>query len=408
MNARLSGFMESICSVPEDDGPRLICADYLDEQGDPRGEFIRTQIALHQLPNLDRRRSKLQRIEVDMLNRYGERWTASHAGWAGGGVFRRGFVHEINMSARQFLARAEELLKLEPIQHVHLLDAENLLSHVLKAPEFERLTGLSVYAQHLGEPLARTIAESLQSSRLTLLHLGRNEIGSAGFERLMMSPHCATIENLDLSDNELDESTRLITLPEGLRQLELHGNVVSPGQIETMLESTDRVQFDYLGLSRNRISGTRLATMHHPARLLEVGRLDLAENGLNAEDIHEIIGDTEPASIRELNLNGNPLGEAGARSLAESSALRRLQVLRLSNTQLTDAGLRAIVESSYLSQLLALDVSNNPLGDDGLQTLLESPMAYHLRQLVFPGIGISFRTRLALEEQFPRNGWVSW
>lgn len=408
MNARLSGFMESICAAPDDDGPRLICADYLDEQGDPRGEFIRTQIALHQLPDLDRRRSKLQRLERDILNRYGERWTAGHAAWASGAVFRRGFVHEINMSARQFLAHAEPLLQSEPIQHVHLLDAENLLHRVLEAPEFDRLTGLSVYAQHLGEPLARTIAESLQSDRLRLLHLGRNGIGSAGFERLLMSPHCATIENLDLSDNELDESTRLAMLPIGLRSLELHGNIVSPRQIEEIVESMQRIHLDYLGLSRNRLSSSRLMTMQQPNQLLNVSRLDLAENGLTALNMIQLVGDASSTPIRELNLNGNPVGEYGVRILAESPALSRLRVLRLSNTQLNDAGLRAIVESPWLCQLLALDVSNNPLGDNGFQTLLDSELAYHLRQLVFPGIGISFRTRLALETQFPRDGWVSW
>ena len=194
MSDRLAGFMASICANPEDDGPRLICADYLDEEGDPRGEFIRTQIALAQLPMLDRRRSKLQRIERELLDRYGERWTAGHAGWASGAVFRRGFVHEINMTARQFLTHAQSLFALEPVRHLHLLDAASHLHRVFALPEFERLTGLSIFGQYLGESLARTIAESLCSDNLTLLHLGRNRIGCGGVRTVVrITRLCASL-----------------------------------------------------------------------------------------------------------------------------------------------------------------------------------------------------------------------
>ena len=222
------------------------------------------------------------------------------------------------------------------------------------------------------------------------------------------SPGCARVSDFDLSSNDLDETGSLSSLPISVNRLELHGNAVSPREVNTLLDSTDRPQFDYIGLALSRMSGLRLLRMAQPSRLLSVSRLNLAGNRLTADDLRRLIGDTKTAAIQELNLSGNPLGEAGARVLAGSTALRSLRVLRLRETQLTDAGLQAIVESPYLCQLLALDVGNNPLGDDGFQMLLESPLAYHLRQLVFPGIGISFRTRLALETQFPRDGLMPW
>jgi uncharacterized protein (TIGR02996 family) len=36
-------FLKAIQEQPEDDGPRLMYADWLEERGDPRGEFIRVQ-----------------------------------------------------------------------------------------------------------------------------------------------------------------------------------------------------------------------------------------------------------------------------------------------------------------------------------------------------------------------------
>src|SRR5262245_61137917 len=41
-------FMAAIRAAPEDDGPRLVFADWLDEQGEnDRAEFIRIQLKLH-------------------------------------------------------------------------------------------------------------------------------------------------------------------------------------------------------------------------------------------------------------------------------------------------------------------------------------------------------------------------
>ena len=49
-------FLATIRDRPDDDGPRLIYADYLDEQGDCRGDFIRIQCALAKLGEDDPRR----------------------------------------------------------------------------------------------------------------------------------------------------------------------------------------------------------------------------------------------------------------------------------------------------------------------------------------------------------------
>jgi uncharacterized protein (TIGR02996 family) len=41
-------FLQAILDAPDDNAPRLIYADQLEERGDPRGEFIRVQVALFQ------------------------------------------------------------------------------------------------------------------------------------------------------------------------------------------------------------------------------------------------------------------------------------------------------------------------------------------------------------------------
>jgi uncharacterized protein (TIGR02996 family) len=45
-----AAFIRAIIERPDDDLPRLVMADFLDERGDPRGEFIRLQVELAKLP----------------------------------------------------------------------------------------------------------------------------------------------------------------------------------------------------------------------------------------------------------------------------------------------------------------------------------------------------------------------
>jgi uncharacterized protein (TIGR02996 family) len=39
-----AAFLRAILDAPDEDGPRLVYADYLDERGDPRGGFVRGQV----------------------------------------------------------------------------------------------------------------------------------------------------------------------------------------------------------------------------------------------------------------------------------------------------------------------------------------------------------------------------
>jgi len=54
-----SGFLEAIAEAPDEDTPRLIYADWLMEQGDPRGEFIRCQVELARMDEADPRYPEL-------------------------------------------------------------------------------------------------------------------------------------------------------------------------------------------------------------------------------------------------------------------------------------------------------------------------------------------------------------
>ena len=61
MSGQLESFLHAIRETPEDNVPRLVLADWFEDNGDPhRAEFVRTQIRLAgDLPD-DERRERMQ------------------------------------------------------------------------------------------------------------------------------------------------------------------------------------------------------------------------------------------------------------------------------------------------------------------------------------------------------------
>src|SRR5438309_11483 len=98
-------FIEAILQHPDDDTPRLVYADWLEEHGQgERAEFIRVQCNLARLPDDDPRRATLQVREQKLLKEHEGEWTGPLLGLLSGMVtkwrFRRGFVDELAMEAR--------------------------------------------------------------------------------------------------------------------------------------------------------------------------------------------------------------------------------------------------------------------------------------------------------------------
>src|SRR5450432_1685581 len=97
-------FLAAILDRPAEDGPRLVYADWLEEQGDAdRAEFIRVQIELSCLSEDDPKRDRLFDRESSLLMRHGDEWQADIPEWARAECeFRRGLVECIALGSRPF------------------------------------------------------------------------------------------------------------------------------------------------------------------------------------------------------------------------------------------------------------------------------------------------------------------
>src|SRR5438105_15368274 len=91
-------FLNDIIANPDEDGPRLVFADWLDDNGDPaRAEFIRLQCERARLPPDDPRSLDLELRVGELLGAHEPRWRAPLPKLPGitWGGFERGFVNHV-------------------------------------------------------------------------------------------------------------------------------------------------------------------------------------------------------------------------------------------------------------------------------------------------------------------------
>lgn len=414
MHTDAGPFLQRIRAFPDDDAPRLIFADWLDDRGGrgaDRAAFIRVQIALAGVPDDDRRRPALLAAERDLLDAHRDDWEAPFRGLATGLEFRRGFVDEVKVTARQFARHAPELFAAGPIRHAHLLDVGGSLAAVVQSPFLGRLSALTVYAQHAGGGLARTLARGPHLAGLRALNLVRNRLGDDAAGHVAGARVFAGLEELDLSENALGETAAraLAASPHlgRLRRLELRLNPLGPAGAEALAGSDRLAALHHLGLADTGLGAARLLGLPRASALLRVPSLDLSGNGLTPAGLRAILtrpaDDPDPVRLEALNLSHNDLGEAGARVLAESPALAGLKVLRLVGCRITDEAAHALAHARPLNHLPALDLGNNPVYDRGFRAFLETPYLRGLRRLAIPGLGVSAPMRHALNQRFHRG-----
>lgn len=404
MSPHEAAFLARICADPDDDGPRLVFADWLDEhdQAD-RAEFIRVQCALAQMPTDDPRYPLLAGIETNLLARYHALWSRNLMGIAGWAEFRRGFVETVNIPARQFLARANDLFLIAPVRHVRFLDVGSSLPHLLQSPYMGRLSGLTIYAQHLGEDLPRALVESPHLDGLRNLNIRRNRIGDRGVERLAWSPRFRHLTHLDLGDNALgDTGVRALAESTNLSQLtdlNLWRNEVTRAGLGCLTTSPALLNLRYLGLGVNYVGDTQ-DQAPRTGVAISLQSLDLSENGLTADHVPLLLEMPGLQTLATWDIGNNEIGNAGAEALGDWSAASSLRTLLVNNNRIGDDGARALARSPYLHNVLELNLSDNPIHDSGAFEFLNTRCFPRLKRLSLPCLGLTPQMRKAVSARF--------
>jgi uncharacterized protein (TIGR02996 family) len=125
-------FYRSICETPRDDMPRLIFADWLEENGhEGQAEFIRLQIRTPEpeldgadWANVDRAYEPTRKRGQSLLTAHWREWTWPVAELDGArphhGSFSRGFLCSLTMPSKLFIQNACAVFSIHPITKVEL------------------------------------------------------------------------------------------------------------------------------------------------------------------------------------------------------------------------------------------------------------------------------------------------
>jgi uncharacterized protein (TIGR02996 family) len=236
MTTTLDGFLHALREDPEDRAARLICADWLDERDDPRGEFLRVQCELAGwVPDLPRRR-QLQAREADLLAQHGPKWLGQLSRICAGWEYVNGLAH-LTLKAADFLSQAGGSARLAvwlrrawvgSVRLTHL-NAQQVpeLAEALPAAD---LSALDLDGNHLDDP---SLAPLLCSKvALRSLDLANNRLTDASLRLLADSPLWEHLQELDLRNNGLTNlGVRALCRgepPPRLRRLDLQGNALDP------------------------------------------------------------------------------------------------------------------------------------------------------------------------------------
>jgi uncharacterized protein (TIGR02996 family) len=397
-------FLQAVLDAPDDDAPRLIYADWLEEQGDPRGEFIRIQCALAQMDEADDHRWELEARERQLLWQHSKGWAGPVRRYVKKWRFRRGFVEKITIRADRFLACADELMRLAPIRHVRFVAAERFLGDLARCPQLARLSGLDLrHHNHLDAQRLRPLLESKRLKRLNELVLrGTGICNTAGLQALAKSPVLANLTTLDVSDYRRDPARGRQGRRELYSQRDWQHETVADGLtirgIRALIESSHLKHLRSLALGGYgwSIDVDAIRILVDSPLLGRLTSLDLSHDfplSIWVEhpvDLLEAISRSrQSAGLRTLGLCRTHITEAGREALAASAYLGELRALHFMDAYFEwEEGPARGLAAAHLPQLRQLHVAHDNFGDNALKALALAKGLPKLRVLALEDVGV--------------------
>lgn len=406
----IDDFIEGIIANPHDDSARMVFADFLEEQGDPRAEMIRLQYELAEMSPFDKRRDKLRKRELKLLKEHGcfgkippEADLLKSDGYVGG------FVDGIQITVTRFLRKQAEIFTQAPVRRVemrgkskkfHKLNESPYLGNIAHLtlrghdasddnliklftnPNLCNLSTLELYDrstsydadyQPLGGGFGATVIEAIANAEnlasLKHLRLYAWNAGEEACQKLLDSNVLSGLESLcitfadDVFLRELADSKTF----QNLKALEVRGTLSGHG-IHSLQSGSSLQQLESLCIS---CGGSRLGydAFKISQPLPKLKHITIS-GGFPGEILTDII--SRYRKLETLDLSGNYIANEHVMTLSEDPILSQLDKLRLTANQIGYEGAKALAESPHRRKSTRLYLVSNPVGAKDIEKLKDA------------------------------------
>lgn len=254
-------FLEDIKENPDDDTPRLIFADWLEERDDPRGSLIRVQCELASTSYFDERRKELKKHETEVMGQVARMWPDPLSSLIDQYEYQRGLLWVGCSAGKLVAAPVDEVIHDEAWAWVEGLVLWKIqpahLGPLANSPLLRRILTLNLYGNRIGQAGAQALARSPWLGFLTTLRLGNNFIGAGGAEALASSEAMPRLRELYLPGNSLgDEGVEILAASpamRNLRRLNLANNVITRRGARALAASSILTNLERLDVRDNSI-----------------------------------------------------------------------------------------------------------------------------------------------------------
>ena len=381
-------FTKTLIARPDDRAAWSAYADYLTEQGDPRGEFMAVQIALEDesLPKAER--AALKKTEAKLLKAHERDWLGPLAAFTLDFVddgnsyshaqvthtFRRGWVTELRISALNVgLARA--IVKATGLQFLLALLIETQ-AHEVAAGAANALDTDGTFEPGPDIPADVEVERGLEPYHVMsrfphFASVRRFRLGykdSGGYdnrnEPFLSQEGCHTegsfahhfvkqmpnVEEIVLRAREVD-TAKLFALP-------------MPNLRHLAVDHITNYPLEKLAENKTVTKLTHLICYPHA---INIDEEDQTKAYIRLKQLKAVCRAGWPLEFLRLRLTD--FGNDGAKEIAASGVLKHLKYLDLTGGCITDEGVEALANCLDLKRLDALNLDQNAMTDAGTSRL---------------------------------------
>jgi uncharacterized protein (TIGR02996 family) len=341
--------LAAIWEHPHEDTPRLMYADWLEENGQPeRGEFIRVQCELAQLDEWDEeKRPTLEKREKKLWKRFEKAWRAKLRGALRGAPFHRGFIapKERRASAERFCALEASDFAAAPTWDYTIDGPTAGLAELARCANLRRLTRLKFWLSVTPEEAAEMMSSShLRTVRALGLGYGLN--WGRNLAALAANPATESLAELDVNEGFDDAVAAALASTPAFAKLRT------------------------LSTYRHTLTAAGVGALFNSPHL--AGLTELVLPGWYAEEGARAIAESRPHfRLRKLVMYGAPMTDAGVALVADWPGLESVRSLNIGG-RCEVIGPRALARSPHARNLRELDLGLSNLSREGALALARS------------------------------------